>query len=231
MAPPVFREVQSRRPPPAKRQLTGDYAQDVTFLSDIIRYIQDSRNSFPGPHAETHRPDSLLGDKLPIGVPLTIGLVNNPGESNDFARGAHSHRQGIVDAAGEILTHNATDPAALNAPTASDLVLTADLTAALKMKWGDPMPLFGVATRTSVGSSAASVTLLAANTNRRGGSIFNDSTKILYVGLGSVAASATNFTAKLNPDDVYQIPPGFTGAIQGIWDAVNGNARVTELTI
>lgn len=85
------------------------------------------------------------------------------------------------------------------------------------------------ATRTSVASSVTVVTLLAANTSRKGATIFNDSTAVLYVGLGA-AASVTSYTIHMAPDNYYEVPGNYTGIITGLWLAANGNARVTELT-
>lgn len=85
------------------------------------------------------------------------------------------------------------------------------------------------ATRTDVASSATSVTVLALNASRKGATIFNDSTSIVYLKFGTTA-SATDFTAKLFPGDYYEIPFSFSGRIDGIWASANGSARVTELT-
>jgi hypothetical protein len=86
----------------------------------------------------------------------------------------------------------------------------------------------GTGTITSVGASVTSVTLKAANANRIGIIITNDSTANLYV---AFAASATTsaYTVKLGPGgtatDVF-----YTGIVTGIWDSATGNARVTEVT-
>lgn len=89
-------------------------------------------------------------------------------------------------------------------------------------------------TVTSVPGAIATTTLLAANANRLGGSIVNDSTAILYILLGAGAASATNYTyvldGKTTVGGTFEIPEGWTGAIQGIWATATGNARVTERT-
>lgn len=85
------------------------------------------------------------------------------------------------------------------------------------------------ATPTTVVASASNVSLLAANSNRKGATIWNNSTATLFVELGSPAGSAT-YTAKLLPDGYFEIPFGYTGPISGIWSAVNGNAMVRELT-
>jgi hypothetical protein len=83
---------------------------------------------------------------------------------------------------------------------------------------------------TSVPSNLASVTLLAANANRKGAMITNDGTGNLYVKLGAVA-SVTSFTAKLIAGAYYEVPsPVYTGVIDGIWDVAVGSARVTETT-
>lgn len=85
---------------------------------------------------------------------------------------------------------------------------------------------------TSVASSATNVTLLAANVNRTGASIFNDSTQNLFVKLGATA-SATSFTVRLVPNAYYELPLNaksepYRGIVDGIWANANGNARVTE---
>jgi translation elongation factor EF-Tu-like GTPase len=91
-------------------------------------------------------------------------------------------------------------------------------------------------TITSVNDTNTSVTILAANRNRKGAAIFNDSTADLYLALADVTASTTNFSVKLGPGDYFELPVGldgtvYQGVIRGIWasDAA-GAARVTELT-
>lgn len=90
------------------------------------------------------------------------------------------------------------------------------------------------ATPTNVPAAITTTTLLAANANRLGGSIVNDSTAILYILLGSGTASATNYSyvvdGKTTVGGTFEIPEGWTGAIQGIWATATGNARVTERT-
>lgn len=84
---------------------------------------------------------------------------------------------------------------------------------------------------TSVGSSATSVNLLASNANRKNATFYNDSTQILYLKLGATASN-TSYTVQIQPGGYYELPAGkiYTGAIDGIWAAANGNARITELT-
>jgi len=87
------------------------------------------------------------------------------------------------------------------------------------------------ATLTSVASSASSVQLLAANSQRRGASIQNTSTSILYVLLGTASATATtSHSVQMAANTYYEIPYGYTGAVQGIWASANGQANMTELT-
>lgn len=87
----------------------------------------------------------------------------------------------------------------------------------------------GTATLTNVSGSASSVTVLAANTSRIGATVYNDSTSVLYLKLGATA-STTSFTVKLQADDYYEVPFGYTQIIDGIWASATGSARVTELT-
>jgi hypothetical protein len=88
------------------------------------------------------------------------------------------------------------------------------------------------ATRTQVADSATSGTILSSNANRKGGVITNDSSAILYLAYGAVAATTTNYTAKLYQDQTHEILSCYTGTIVGIWDSDpgDGGARVTELT-
>jgi len=85
------------------------------------------------------------------------------------------------------------------------------------------------ATQSAVVSSATNVTLLAANTARVSGTVFNHSSAILYLILGAIA-TASAFTVQINPNGYYEIPGGYTGIIAGIWSSANGSALMTELT-
>jgi hypothetical protein len=114
---------------------------------------------------------------------------------------------------------------------------------------GDPNTISGVATVGSNGAlTVASVaptasavnpvastttngtTLQAANASRAGLYIYNDSTAILYVKLGT-GATPTDWSLKVKPDGFYELPPPYyRGAVSGVWAAANGFARVTEVS-
>lgn len=80
----------------------------------------------------------------------------------------------------------------------------------------------------NVASSATTVLLAGARANRRGFIVVNDSTTILFIAYAATA-SATAFTYKLSPGSTWEMPkPAFSGQISGIWDSVNGNARITD---
>ena len=84
-------------------------------------------------------------------------------------------------------------------------------------------------TTTSVASTSTSATLLAANANRRGLAIYNNSTQVLTLSFTSPATAA---------NCVYQMPSGsflfldqqlmVASAIYGFWAAANGTAQITE---
>lgn len=82
---------------------------------------------------------------------------------------------------------------------------------------------------TSVAASATNVTLLAANANRLGATVYNDSSVNLFLKLGATA-STTSFTVKLAAAGYYEVPFNYTGIIDGLWDSATGSARLTELT-
>lgn len=86
------------------------------------------------------------------------------------------------------------------------------------------------ATLTNVSSSATSVTILSSNASRKGAIVYNDSTQVLFLKFGSTASSSS-FTYRLGPGETWEMASivVYTGVIDGIWAAANGNARVTEL--
>jgi len=89
-----------------------------------------------------------------------------------------------------------------------------------------------VASVSSVADTATSTTLLASNAARLGGSIYNDSSALLYVLYGTGTASATSYTARVYPNGFHTILGNYVGAIQGVWasDPGDGAARMTELS-
>ncbi len=88
------------------------------------------------------------------------------------------------------------------------------------------------ATVTGVAQNAASVTLTAADSSRRGGAIVDGAAANLYVILYAGAASIASggYTVKIAPAGYYEIPAGYTGEIRGIWDAAGeGYANITVI--
>lgn len=89
---------------------------------------------------------------------------------------------------------------------------------------------FGSVTYSSVGSSASSVALVAANPNRKKLIIQNTSTAILYVDLTGGTATATTAHSKQMASNTSWELDNFTGAVSGIWASANGSANITEIT-
>lgn len=81
----------------------------------------------------------------------------------------------------------------------------------------------------NVASSATSVQLLAANSARKHVTIYNDSIQPMRIKYGQTASSAS-YSYRIQPGGTWEMPPIiYTGRIDAIWDAADGNARVTEL--
>lgn len=80
----------------------------------------------------------------------------------------------------------------------------------------------------NVASSASTTSILATRRGRVGACIYNDSTAILYVKLGTTA-STSSYTVQVLAGGYYEVPYGYNGPIDGIWASANGNARVTEI--
>lgn len=87
----------------------------------------------------------------------------------------------------------------------------------------------GTSTASTVAASATSVTVLAANSNRKGATIWNDSTANLFIDFDS-SASISDFAVKIAAGGYFELPFNYTGVISGIWSAANGSALVRELT-
>lgn len=117
----------------------------------------------------------------------------------------------------------------------------------MKVQYGDdgtardvsdnyPLPIkraADAASITSVAASTTSVTVLAANANRRGLLLHNlSSSDTCYIRLGG--GTATNalggHSFDLSPSYVYEDANGFTGAITAVWSSTNGGLNVTEMT-
>ena len=84
-------------------------------------------------------------------------------------------------------------------------------------------------TVTSVSASATSVVVLASNTSRLGATVYNNSSSLAYLKLGTTASTAS-FTIKLFPYCYWEVPFNYVGEIDGIWATASGAALVDELT-
>lgn len=86
---------------------------------------------------------------------------------------------------------------------------------------------------TSVANAVADGVALAANANRKGATFFNDDTlttgATVKLALG-FAASATAYTVAVPAQGYFEVPFGYTGAINRYASAATGNLRITELT-
>jgi hypothetical protein len=82
---------------------------------------------------------------------------------------------------------------------------------------------------TTVAAVTASAVILAANPDRKGASIRNNSTGTLSLEFGATAVAATA-AIKLAAGALYEVPYDYVGVISGIWTNTNGNALVREFS-
>lgn len=89
--------------------------------------------------------------------------------------------------------------------------------------------LASTGTQLNVVAIATSVTVLAANSNRLGFSVFNDSVSVLYLLLSaSGLASAASHSVQVEPGALFENQT-YAGIVKGSWGgALSGSARVTE---
>lgn len=91
------------------------------------------------------------------------------------------------------------------------------------------------ATVSTVASSASSVTLKEAHSQRTALSIYNASTQILYINItNAAAATAGNYIIPIAGGGYYELPITVRGVtpekITGIWASANGYANITQYT-
>lgn len=89
--------------------------------------------------------------------------------------------------------------------------------------------LSSTAARTSPTVTNVVSTVLASNAARKGAAFFHDGTGNVFLALGA-GATTTDFTARLQANDYYEVPFGYTGAITAIRSSGTSSLRVTELT-
>lgn len=105
--------------------------------------------------------------------------------------------------------------------------------AGIEVVQGMPVPVTPSAVN-SVAASASSVVVLAANANRKPGSmIWNDSTSIMYIKLGTTATASDYYhviDGKTTVPGSFAVPDGYLGIIHAIWVTATGNSRAVEMT-
>lgn len=85
-----------------------------------------------------------------------------------------------------------------------------------------------IAIPTQVASSATSVTLLAANSARKGATIYNGGSTTLSLSFVTPATIADQ-VLPIATGGYYEVPFGYTGPIYGIWaGSPTGNANINE---
>lgn len=83
---------------------------------------------------------------------------------------------------------------------------------------------------TAIAGTTASGTALALNANRLGAALYNDSTALCYVNLGTAAASNSSKTIAMAGSAYYEVPFGYTGVITLAMSASSGTVYVTQFS-
>jgi hypothetical protein len=97
----------------------------------------------------------------------------------------------------------------------------------------NPVPTKEIRSNTPSQSSPSvgitTTVILASNASRLGATIYNEGSAICYLKLGSTA-SLTSYSCQVASGGYYEVPFGYTGAIDGITSASTAQLRVTEIT-
>ncbi len=95
----------------------------------------------------------------------------------------------------------------------------------------DPTPS-ATPTITNVVVGITAVSLLAANPNRKGFTVYNNSNRTLYLGTANTVTTAANFFAIIPANTLYEwnIESIYTGALFAIANGAGASCQVLELT-
>ncbi len=85
------------------------------------------------------------------------------------------------------------------------------------------------ATASTSASSITTVTLVPANSIRKGLTIWNNSTANLYLDFG-INPTTSNYAVKVTPGGYYELPFFYVGAVNGVWDSANGSAMIRDFS-
>jgi len=96
-----------------------------------------------------------------------------------------------------------------------------------------PLPVRDIRSSTAAATTAsiatASATVLLANVNRLGATVYNESGATLYLHMGATA-SLTAYVLQVAIGGYYEVPFGYTGVLSGITAAATAVVRVVEVT-
>jgi hypothetical protein len=166
--------------------------------------------------------------------PWNIGNIDN-------ITGTISLPTGAATSALQLLGNTSLSIIAASIPPLGQAAMAASLPVVIASDQS-PIPVTGAiiatpavstsAALTNVAGSASSVTLLAANANRKMAAIFNSSTtssSTLYLAFAA-SASTSSYSVQIPAGGYYELPaPIYTGEISGIWSTTaTAIAHITE---
>jgi hypothetical protein len=86
------------------------------------------------------------------------------------------------------------------------------------------------AVRSKVAASTSYQLFLPVNSARKGYAIYNSSASTLYICLGPVAGSTTDFSFPIAASSLYESRVDFTGVIGGVFSTADTPAYITEFS-
>lgn len=174
-------------------------------LKELYKRLDDVRIDADSINVNTDTVESLLST-----VQADIALIKNDMANGVLVNGALDYVGAIRDGEGQTFGLDRSFPVEVMSPVSVVSISTTG------------------ATPTTF-SSVTYATISAANSSRKGLTIFNEGAGLLYVTLGTSTTTATSYTTRLSAGDYYEVPFEYTGLVGGIF-GTSGTARVTEVT-
>lgn len=172
-------------------------------------------------------PVAIASNQSAVPVSATDGALATLGTTTDATVTNPATNSTLISFIRGVLTYVARIPALGQATMANSapVVIASDQSTVKVSQDGG-----ATGTLTVTNFTAASQTIAAANTARKGGVYYNNSVNPAYVRLEAAAASATNFTYLVPAGGTLELPFNYKGELRGFSGVATGAFNWTELT-
>jgi hypothetical protein len=217
---------------------TGGIALDVTLAKLTIvqsTALGSNTQALVGGSVTTAAPTYTTGNINPFSLTTAGALRVDGSGSTQPVSGTVTSNQGTAGTAAQGWFSKITDgtnTAAVKA--ASTAAVATDPALVVAISPNNPITTTtnkaATSAVTSVAGATSNTVVLASNANRIAATVYNNTSKNMYLKMGTTA-STSSFSILLMKGAYWEVINDYTGEIDAVWDSgVSGNVLVTELT-